>query len=66
MNVNEADWAARHDWYLYTFNDAGHALGELSVCVNESGTKLVDGVSVPYSERHVFTDYKALREWAGY
>lgn len=66
MNIKQSGWAATHDWYLYTFQDVDSAPGDLSVCVVESGTKLVDGESVEYSERHVFSDYKALRDWAGY
>jgi hypothetical protein len=64
MTLNQARWASSHDWHVYSFEEPD---GGWSVCVLESGSQLLpDGSSIPYTERHVFSDYKALRAWAGY
>lgn len=65
MTEQQMKWAKLHDWFWSWANnaDTGHAY---VVTVAETGTKLVDGKSTPYREYHDFSDYKALRDWAGY
>ena len=68
MTRNQAKWASQHDWYRYTFEDIDRAADDaMVVCVLETGTqRQPDGTVTEYSESHTFTDYQALRAWAGY
>jgi hypothetical protein len=63
LTAQQVAWAKSHDWFSWStewYPDC-HV-----VTVLESGTKLVDGMSVPYSELRQFANFKALRDWAGY
>lgn len=59
MTAQQIKWAEQHDWFV--------KVGRYHVVGRES---LVTGVLVKHDtiegETLIFTDYQALREWAGY
>lgn len=65
MNLRQANWAAQHDWldsYVGT-----PTTDDYVVYVVERGTvRKPDGTVEGYEEAKSFTDYEALRAWAGY
>ena len=67
MTAQQAKWAMQHDWArVYNFVDTNDLTKGYYVMVRDSGTKLVNGISVEFSELVTFEDYEELREWAGY
>ena len=65
MTHEQAQWARRHDWYVASYDSHGQDGHVVSVL--ETGTqRQPDGTVVEYSEPHTFTNYQALRAWAGY
>lgn len=65
MTRKQQAWAAQHDWFRRTIGDA--------VCVMEISVReayvSIGGVYFPQAviERGIiFSDFKELREWAGY
>ena len=59
MTKNQANWAATHDWYMDTKAEAG----EYAVKVLE---RLVDAQRQVHVNTLWFTDFQAMRAWAGY
>jgi hypothetical protein len=55
MNEDQVKWAEHHDWFLWP--TTGGVLVE-SVCTLKDGTTTKESLN--------FTDFRALREWAGY
>lgn len=53
MNKQHIQWASRHDWYI------GHGVDS----ENRVFIRVVEWETDTYLD---FTDYQALREWAGY
>ena len=55
MNEHQIAWAQSHDWYLDSYNG--------TVLVLQTEFDADDN----HTDTHVeFSDYRALREWAGY
>lgn len=62
MNIKQVEWSESHDWHRYAF-ESELTSGEWSVCAE---TVCVDREGHQFVERVVFTNYKELRDWAGY
>lgn len=56
MTPQQIAWAARHDWFVSSAEDG-------SVAVVERAT--LNGAPLP-DEILIFSDFRALRAWAGY
>ena len=63
LSPAQIEWAKSHDWYRDALRDDSGAFG---VVVMGSGTQLICGQSFEYRTPAFFTDYQALRAWAGY
>lgn len=61
MRLIHAKWAAEHDWYCGHYGDAHQ--GTLTIVCRDYEQAL-DGTWVPCTVE--FTDFAALRTWAGY
>lgn len=57
MSKREIEWAQQHDWYL-TDHFGGYANGRAIL-----GVVVIDHATLDIL---IFTDYDALRQWAGY
>lgn len=53
MTYNQIEWAKQHDWYVHYIREG-----------DGSYTAIVYDSELQYSVR--FTDFKKLKEWAGY
>jgi hypothetical protein len=61
MTENQIKWAASHDWYIATLADGeGVLVKDEWVDLNEAEPRQT------YSKDVAFTNYRALRDWAGY
>lgn len=60
MTKQQAEWAKLHDWFVWATVDAS---GVYTVTVREESHHVDTGWTTSYPK---FTDYRALRDWAGY
>jgi len=61
MNTKQVQWAQSHDWHVKTLQ--GTTTENFIVLVRD-WEQDVEGTWQPI--QRTFTDYKKLREWAGY
>lgn len=69
LTSQQVKWAKQHDWFVKTVRCQVVEQYEfvIGVEVLEQGTQLLEnGTSKEYSELKHFTDFKELRNWAGY
>jgi hypothetical protein len=57
MNNQQIKWASLHDWYSHS---NGNTVYVIDYVINVDTNNVVTNKVVP------FTDFQALREWAGY
>lgn len=65
MTKAQAQWAARHDWFDQSaqMEDGDWVVGTASQCRDI----YTDGSKGPWrTEFETFTDFEAMRAWAGY
>lgn len=67
MNRAQVAWAKEHDWYRDAFPVDTSCEWQVKVAVRIEQFDVTTGEVVGYSEiEEYFTNYKSLREWAGY
>lgn len=59
MDEQQANWAAQHDWFVNAWQKAGDWI----VCARE--VVRAQGGKVSENQKE-FSDFRELREWAGY
>lgn len=66
MTTGQIKWAQSHDWYIATLKaDDGVLVRDEWIVMTEAPDART-GRHKLYSDSKAFTDYRALRDWAGY